>query len=101
MGSHHDVARLLHPAGTAGIAGPDLDVDTISQHRPIVNATGKAGDVFLCHPFLVHAAQLHRGTRARLIAQPGVLVTQPFALDASVADVPPVEQAILNAIAGR
>ena len=33
-------------------------------------ATGRAGDVFLCHPFLVHAAQPHHGSRPRFMAQP-------------------------------
>ena len=31
-----------------------------SAHRPVVTATGDAGTVYLCHPFLVHAAQPHR-----------------------------------------
>ena len=33
-------------------------------------ATGSPGDVYLCHPFLVHAAQPHHGTRPRFMAQP-------------------------------
>ncbi len=33
-------------------------------------ATGEAGTVYLCHPFLVHAAQIHRGKRPRFMAQP-------------------------------
>ena len=31
--------------------------------RTVVHATGRAGDVFLCHPFIVHTATWpHRGT---------------------------------------
>jgi hypothetical protein len=34
-----------------------------------VHATGKAGDVFLCHPFMVHTATWpHRGAGPRMIA---------------------------------
>ena len=35
-----------------------------------LRATGPAGDVYLCHPFLIHAAQSHRGRVLRFIAQP-------------------------------
>jgi hypothetical protein len=64
-------------------------------HRPTVAATGRAGDVFLCHPFLVHAATWpHRGTRPRMVAQPAVSLHDQFPLAAPVS---PVEQAILAA----
>jgi hypothetical protein len=41
---------------------------------PLALATGRAGDVYLCHPFLVHAAQRHRARRhgPRFVAQPPV-----------------------------
>jgi hypothetical protein len=41
-------------------------------------ATGEAGTAYLCHPFLVHAAQIHRGTRPRFLAQPPLLPRQPL-----------------------
>jgi hypothetical protein len=44
-----------------------------SEHRRVAYATGRAGDVYLCHPFLVHAAQPHRGTRPRFMAQPPLM----------------------------
>jgi hypothetical protein len=44
-------------------------------------ATGQAGDVYLCHSFLVHAAQRHRATTPRFRAQPGVLRTEEFTRD--------------------
>ena len=59
-----------------GEAGTDSDADL---WRPstlcmtAAHATGKAGDVFLCHPFMVHTATWpHRGARPRMIAQPAV-----------------------------
>ena len=36
-------------------------------------AIGPAGTVYLCHPFLVHAAQPHRGSQPRFMAQPPLL----------------------------
>jgi hypothetical protein len=59
-----------------------------------VFATGAAGDVFVCHPFLVHRATWpHRGTRPRAVAQPGVALLEPFRLDGVTPC--PVERAIL------
>jgi hypothetical protein len=65
---------------------------TATEHLPAALATGLAGDVFLCHPFLVHAASWpHRGTRPRIIAQPAVALHDQFPLTTPLS---PVEQAI-------
>jgi hypothetical protein len=58
VGSHADVARLLAPAGEAGLA--HLELDGVGADRDVVLATGAAGTVYLCHAFLIHAAQIHR-----------------------------------------
>jgi hypothetical protein len=64
--------------------------------RPVAHATGKAGDVFLCHPFLVHTATwLPRGPR--MIAQSAVHVPGGFAVDGS--NPAPVAQAITAGLA--
>ena len=72
VGSHLDVPRVLRRHGDRGASGAVLSpqVDAASAHRPVALATGRAGDVFVCHPFLVHAAQPNHGTRARFMAQP-------------------------------
>src|SRR5215216_6026697 len=79
VGSHVDVARQLAPAGEQGLTLRELSADgfATSAHRPIVSATGEAGTVYLCHPFLVHAAQPHRGERPRFLAQPPLLPADP------------------------
>lgn len=67
-----------------------------TEHLPTVLATGKAGDVFLCHPFLVHAATWpHTGRLPRIMAQPGVALHDQFPLTDPLS---PVEQAITTAI---
>ncbi len=76
VGSHRSIARRLHPAGLAGLSLRELAADGFpSETVPAreVQATGMAGTVYLCHPFLVHAAQPHRGTRPRFMAQPPLL----------------------------
>jgi hypothetical protein len=100
IGSHHDVPAVLQPHGDRGAS-----VFTISDalpastfERPSAFATGRAGDVFICHPFLIHRATWpHRGPRPRAIAQPAVATRQPFDL---IGDgTCPVERAIIDAIA--
>lgn len=99
-GSHIDIARQLAPAGEAGLSLRELAKDGFagSAQRPEVLAMGKAGTVYLCHPFLVHAAQRHRGTEPRFLAQPPLLPSEPISLHRPAGDYSPVEQAILNAI---
>jgi Phytanoyl-CoA dioxygenase (PhyH) len=102
-GSHLDVPAVLAAAGRAGRPGPEAAARAaaISAHRPTVLATGQAGDVFLCHPFLVHAASWpHRGRSPRMIAQPGVALFGEYALSPQPGvPPPPVEQAILDGLA--
>ncbi len=101
VGSHLDIARQLAPAGDAGLTLRELAADNFagSAHRPEVLATGSPGAVYLCHPFLVHAAQPHRGTRPRFMAQPPLLPRQPVTLDRADGAYSPVEQAIRRALA--
>jgi hypothetical protein len=64
----------------------------------MTHATGRAGDAFLCHPFLVHTATWpHQGTGPRILAQPAVPVRDGFALDGS--DPSPVARAIVAGLA--
>jgi hypothetical protein len=75
VGSHWDMARKLEPAGEAGLSLRELAANGFDEtaHCDEVLATGDAGTVYLCHPFLVHAAQIHRGLQPRFMAQPPLL----------------------------
>jgi hypothetical protein len=100
-GSHLDAARVLAPAGNDGL--PWLEAATAaadaSSGRPTALATGQAGDVFLCHPFLVHASSWpHRGQLPRMMAQPGVALHAQFPFTTPLS---PVEQAIVDGITAR
>ncbi|WP_426752947.1 phytanoyl-CoA dioxygenase family protein [Myxococcus sp. Y35] len=99
VGSHQDIARVLEPEGEAGLSFMELarKLD-VSAHRPLAFATGEAGTVYLCHPFLVHAAQPHRGTRPRFMAQPPLLPSGAFELQRPDDSYSPVERAIRRAL---
>jgi hypothetical protein len=74
VGSHLDVPRLLEPAGEQGLSFIELAQKlTTSLSRELTYATGEAGTVYICHPFLIHAAQPHRGKNPRFMAQPPLL----------------------------
>ena len=99
VGSHFDMARFLAPAGEAGMS--HLVLDQMGAERPEALATGEAGSVYLCHPFLVHAAQMHRGSVPRFMAQPPLHPAEPFRLDRVDGDYSPVEMAIRQALRER
>jgi hypothetical protein len=98
-GSHRDVARMLAPAGAAGLTLRELVARLPeTEGRDEVLATGAAGTVYLCHPFLVHAAQPHRGKQPRFLAQPPLLPRGDLALARADGAYAPVEIAIRQAL---
>jgi hypothetical protein len=100
VGSHLDVPRLIQPYGEPGVffAEAIAALPDSTFERPRARATGQAGDVFVCHPFLVHRATWpHRGSRPRIIAQPGIDIHQPFTLRGGEG-VSAVERAILRGL---
>ena len=95
IGSHLDIPRLLQPFGDSGLSFMDLAQKLdVTANRPEALATGAAGTVYLCHPFLVHAAQQHRGKMARFMAQPPLYPAEPLCLHRADRDYSPVETAI-------
>jgi hypothetical protein len=62
--------------------------------HPLAFATGEPGDVYICHPFLVHAPQPHRGSVPRFMAQPPLYPAQPLELEREDGRYSPVEIAI-------
>ncbi len=95
VGSHLDVPRLLAPFGDAGLSFLELaELLDVTADRPVTLAVGEAGTVYLCHPFLIHGAQPHRGSSPRFLAQPPLLPSAPLQLSRRDEDYSPVEVAI-------
>ncbi|WP_256010181.1 phytanoyl-CoA dioxygenase [Desertivirga xinjiangensis] len=97
--SHIDVAKLLYPEGDKGLSFMELAarLDDLPKHDEVL-ATGKAGTIYLCHPFLVHSAQSHKGVNPRFMAQPPLLLRGELNLTDSEIGFSPVERAIRMAI---
>ncbi|NUW33242.1 phytanoyl-CoA dioxygenase family protein [Nonomuraea sp. SMC257] len=78
VGSHRDTPAVLGEGEPMDpmVAGPLLE--EASRGRPQAPATGVPGDMYVVHPFTVHAAQEHRGTRPRFMAQAPVMLREPL-----------------------
>jgi hypothetical protein len=101
VGSHLEMARILASAGEEGRSLRELAANGFAETAQCVEvlATGGAGAVYLCHPFLVHAAQPHRGMRPRFMAQPPLLPSSGrLELTRPGGDYAPVETAIRTAL---
>jgi hypothetical protein len=97
--SHFDVARILEPEGENGLSFMKLSerLAILPAHNKSV-ATGKAGTVYLCHPFIVHAAQKHNGTNPKFMGQPPLLSRNAFNIHRNEAELTPVEKAIVEGL---
>lgn len=100
VGSHRSFARHIAPAGDAGVSLRQLINENYDWggEMPEVLATGSPGTVYLCHPFLIHGAQPHHGTRPRIIAQPPLMPRGEFKLEREDGAYSPVERAIREAL---
>lgn len=97
VGSHKAFARHIADKGDRGVSLREL-IDQgydWAAGLPEVLATGGPGTVYLCHPFLIHSAQPHHGTRPRIMAQPPLFPTGVFDLETGTA---PVERAVMDAL---
>ncbi len=91
------VARYLadHPEGVRpnGFDVPSL----VPECHDFIEATGSAGDVFLLHPFVLHATAQNTLRRPRVITNPPVSLKEPMRFDrAEWEDHSLVEQATLH-----
>lgn len=99
VGSHRRIATALERYGDAGVEVFGMtDEYRDTADLPVALATGAAGDVYLCHPFVVHAAQPLRpgaGRGPRFLAQPPLLPRHRTELSRPDGAYTPVERAIL------
>ena len=106
VGSHLDVARTLTRYGEEGASFVEVSQATTSaDRRTAASATGLAGDAYLCHPFVMHAATFpHRGTQPRFLGQPAIEFTPPadrYDYERPRADLSPCERAVRIALDTR
>jgi hypothetical protein len=95
------IARFLaeHPEGVVPPGGVGLGfpyADLVGQCVDFVEATGEVGDVYLLHPFVLHAKSRNLLRRPRFITNPPLTLAEPLRFDRP--DPSPVERAVLRAL---
>ncbi|PTY00802.1 hypothetical protein DB346_14425 [Verrucomicrobia bacterium LW23] len=94
------IARYLadHPEGVEPNGFPTEEI--IRQCKDFRETTGKAGDVFLLHPFTLHTSSYNHRPEARLMINPSGILTQPMRYDRrnDGTAYTPMEQAVLRAL---
>lgn len=67
--------------------------------KDFVEVSGEAGDIILCHPFMIHSASSRTTLNVRLLTNPPVSLLEPMQFNRlNPADYSPVERAILNGL---
>jgi hypothetical protein len=98
-GSVGPVARFLaaRPEGVLPKEFPTADL--VGQCTEFTEATGRVGDVFLLHPYMLHAKSQNVLRRPRLITNPPVHLAEPMRFDRpDPADLSLVERAVLRGL---
>ncbi len=70
--------------------------ELIGQCRDFEEATGEAGDVFLLHPFMLHAASQNPLRLVRIITNPPVHLREPLQFNGE--NPSPIERAVLKSL---
>ena len=92
------IARHLaaHPEG---VLPNNTGSQLISECQQFMELTGKAGDVVLLHPFILHASSQNPSGRPRFITNPPVSLKEPMNFNReNPEDFSLVERAILNGL---
>lgn len=91
------ITELLaeHPEGL--LPGPHFGAQ-VKACSDFVEMTGRAGDVVLMHPFILHAQSQNPSGRPRFITNPPVSLRDPMCFNRENGAYSLVEQAILNAL---
>lgn len=102
VGSHKITARILQAAEPDGLHVNELAkrVMAADPRNRVVELTGRAGDVALHHPFMLHARSPNTGNSVRFICNPCITLKEKMTVSATAPGVrSPVEQAIIGALA--
>jgi len=94
------VARYLadHPEGVLPNGFPNKEF--ILDCHDCRETTGKAGDVFLLHPFMLHTSSYNHRPEARFMINPAAQLREPMRFDrrSDGSAYSPIEQAVLRAL---
>jgi len=88
---------LAHPEGVHPFENDFADL--IHECHDFREITGKAGDVIVMHPYMLHASSQNHSGIARFITNPPVMLCEPMNFDRpNPQDYSPVERTVLHAL---
>ncbi len=97
--SYRAVAHILAQAEPAGLSPDQLQAQLPPvDPAQIVETTGRAGDVAMLHPLLIHGFGPNRGSRIRFACNPLIRLQEPMELDRRDGTHSPVEEAVRRAL---
>ena len=94
------VARLIasHPEGV-DLVDASVGPEIVSRCTRLVECTGRAGDVYLAHPLMVHCGSMDMRSTLRWLSNPNFALRAPLdPLRRDAAQRSPVEEAIVRAL---
>lgn len=93
------VARFLAERPEGVLPGQFPFGELIAQCHDFAECTGRAGDITLLHPFVLHASSQNHSGKPRFLTNPPVALKEPMQFNRpNEADHSPVERAILRAL---
>jgi len=101
VGSHKAAACILHAARPVGLTQAQLGraVSEACKDDPIIEVQGRAGDVMLVHPFVLHTVSTNIGKKVRVICNPHICFKERMNVTGEAGKpVSPVERAIVEAL---
>ncbi|CAH0521767.1 unnamed protein product [Peronospora belbahrii] len=103
VGSHKEIAKLLKKNEPRGMKGGAVSYQARQfRRREVVEVNGKAGDVMLVHPFMLHARSKNLGQKGvesvRIMCNPNVRLHRKMNLNRPDGNFSPVEQAVVDAL---
>ena len=99
-GSHVTIARQIAAAEPAGLSTDELTASLpVIDPSSVVSLTGRAGDVALLHPFLIHGFGPNTSRRLRIACNPAYPLREPMQLARPDGGYSAVEVAIRRALA--
>ena len=93
------ISRYLaeHPEGVNPFKFPFKEL--IGQCKEFVEVQGEAGDVFLLHPYILHASSQNALKKPRIITNPPIQLKDPMKFNRhNAADFSPVERGVLRGL---
>ena len=85
---------MKHPEG---IEPGTFDFPSIIQKcQDFRELVGKAGDLYLIHPYMLHASSANHSSRPRVMSNPPVVLKEPLRLDHKQANLSLLEETTLR-----